>query len=267
MLGIGLGQSIRASLGPRIVELIASLTAERARCADFADQILALLSHDTEDLDLPDGGCSDHLLDDNQRMVFDERCPYCMAEQLVEKIKNGALETSNRERDDWQSRCEAAEAALKASQDESWANWNSFKRVQTELAAIKSHARALLLKWDEIEADASFNGIFVLAAAHGMGYSGPNMTDETAVLRSAAEASEATKGEDFAALPREKVALEIEVERLRADKGRLEFLISVLNCWNLYGRFLDEYHPTRKTTRERAEDAEWRQAIDGAREA
>lgn len=101
---------------------------------------------------------------------------------------------------DWRARCEAAEAALKASQDEAWSNWNSFRRVQTELAAIKSHARALLLKWDEIEANASFNGIFVLAAAHGMGYSGPTMTDETAVLRAAAGASEATKGEDFAAL-------------------------------------------------------------------
>ena len=48
------------------------------------------------------------------------------------------------------------------------------------------------------------------------------------------------------------------------DTERLEFLISVLNCWDMYGDFVNAYHQTKRTTRQRAESAEWRESIDSA---
>jgi hypothetical protein len=51
----------------------------------------------------------------------------------------------------------------------------------------------------------------------------------------------------------------------REDRERLEFVISAMNCWDMYGQFHEAYHPTKRTSELRGTDAQWRAAIDAAR--
>jgi len=52
-----------------------------------------------------------------------------------------------------------------------------------------------------------------------------------------------------------------------ADRERLQFMISVMNCWDMFGDFTEAYVEGFSTSRERADDAEWVAMIDRARNA
>jgi len=64
-----------------------------------------------------------------------------------------------------------------------------------------------------------------------------------------------------------RIELIQERDELKADKERLEFLISTLNVWREYATWVFDWHPTLQTSRETASDEEWRQSIDAARKA
>mgnify|MGYP007071565809 CR=1 FL=1 len=57
-----------------------------------------------------------------------------------------------------------------------------------------------------------------------------------------------------------------EITRLREDKARLEFLFSCLNEMEFFYAFVNRWHPTRSTSLQRTNDADWRETIDAARD-
>lgn len=58
-----------------------------------------------------------------------------------------------------------------------------------------------------------------------------------------------------------------EVERLRADSERLEFMISTLNEMGLFSRWVNMWLHGLQTTLQRATSLQWREWIDAARDA
>lgn len=53
----------------------------------------------------------------------------------------------------------------------------------TKLDQLRTAARALIEKLDEIEADSSYRGMWAMAEVHGMKYAGPDYEKEKARLR------------------------------------------------------------------------------------